>query len=100
MARAQAAVLAAQHPLHIDELLRALGRDVNKRNRTSLAGSIGGYARRGRVFVKSGPNTFSVSTLEEGRRKDGASEVDGRDPSNRSDAPSVSVELRSVLKKG
>jgi hypothetical protein len=51
-------------PLHITEILKGIGKDVNKGNRISLSGSLGGYARKGIIFSKPAPNTFGLIELE------------------------------------
>ena len=62
LARARGVIQKAGKPLHIDEILKQMGVDVNKKTRVSLAGSIAGYARKKRVFAKADglPNTFSL----------------------------------------
>jgi chromosome segregation ATPase len=65
MAQARDVILKAGRRLHIDEILRAMGRDVTKKTRVSLAGSIASYARNKRVFEKVGPNTFRIIGMVE-----------------------------------
>lgn len=48
-------------PMHVDALLGALGKEVTKANRLSLAGSLAGYARDEKWFVRGPiPNTFGL----------------------------------------
>jgi hypothetical protein len=47
-------------PQHISAILEFLGKPVDKQNRVSLSGSLGGYARDRRIFTKAGPNTFGL----------------------------------------
>lgn len=47
-------------PLRISEILKLLGHPQDKKHRVSLAGTLSGYARRGRVFTKTAPNTFGL----------------------------------------
>jgi hypothetical protein len=47
-------------PLPIGEILKLLGKPQDKKHRISLAGTLSGYARRGRVFTKTAPNTFGL----------------------------------------
>jgi hypothetical protein len=49
--------------LHVNEILKALGRPVDAKNRVSVAGSIGGYVRRDEIFTKEAPNTFGLKTF-------------------------------------
>jgi hypothetical protein len=64
LALARDIILMAGKPLHVDEILRQMGKDVNKKTRTSLAGSLAGYARDKRVFEKTGANTFGVLGMD------------------------------------
>lgn len=47
-------------PLPIGEILKLLGRPQDKKHRISLAGTLSGYARKGRIFTKTAPNTFGL----------------------------------------
>src|SRR3972149_9097771 len=60
MAKAKDFLQKLGRPVHIGEILKGIGKEVNKNNRASLSGSIGTYARRGEVFFKSGPNIFGL----------------------------------------
>lgn len=57
----------ANRPMKIMDLLNALGKEQTHENRQSLVGSVGAYARKGRLFTKTGPNTFGL--LEWKRKK-------------------------------
>lgn len=46
--------------LRIDEILKGIGKDVNKKERVSLAGSLGWYVRRNKIFIRPAPNTFGL----------------------------------------
>ena len=63
--RAQAALRRAGKAMHVSELLRAMGKPDDKRNRVSLAGTLAGYVRRNHVFTRPGPNTFGLIELSE-----------------------------------
>ena len=67
MAKAQDLLKKVGHPLHVGELLKGLGKEVNKGNRASLSGSMGTYVRKGAIFFKSGPNTFGL--IEQKRKE-------------------------------
>lgn len=104
MARVKEAIEAAGKPLHILEILRAIGRPPSKENRTSIGGSISNYARRGEIFVRTAPNTFGLLGMEGAKASeppddfgevrvrpaslvpipddDGDEEADGDDPSD------------------
>jgi hypothetical protein len=47
-------------PLPIGEILTKIGDEVTTANRTGLSGSLGGYARQGKIFTKTGPNEFGL----------------------------------------
>ena len=63
VAKARDAILKAGKPLHISELLKSLGRPVDKNSRVSLSGSLSGYAKRGEIFTRPAPNTFGLIEL-------------------------------------
>jgi hypothetical protein len=50
----------AGKPLHISELLKALGKPADKKNRLSLSGSLSTYVRSGQIFNRPAPNTFGL----------------------------------------
>lgn len=64
MAQAKDAIQKAGKPLHISEILRAIGRPVDKVTRVSIGGSISNYVRRGEVFTRTAPNTFGLVGME------------------------------------
>jgi len=47
-------------PIPIGEILKLLGKPQDKKHRVSLAGTLSGYARKGRIFTKTAPNTFGL----------------------------------------
>lgn len=49
----------SRKPMHINEILKSLQMDVNKKNRQSLSGSINRLARNGAHFEKTAPNTYT-----------------------------------------
>lgn len=60
IANARDAIRAAGRPLHIAEILKAIGRPVDKDNRAAIGGSIAAYVRRGEIFTRPAPNTFGL----------------------------------------
>ncbi|WP_150103234.1 hypothetical protein [Hyphomicrobium denitrificans] len=48
------------HPVHIVELLKAMGREVSRENRVSLTSALSAYVRKGEIFRKFGPNEFGL----------------------------------------
>lgn len=65
LAKAQKAIKKAGKPLHVTDILKALKKPPDKKNRVSLTGSLAGYARRGEVFTRPAPNTFGLIELEQ-----------------------------------
>ncbi|MEX2629295.1 MAG: hypothetical protein WD341_05090 [Tistlia sp.] len=65
VARAKDAIQQAGHPLHVDEILRAEGKELNRPNRTALGGSLSAYVRKGMIFTRTAPNTFGLVDLPE-----------------------------------
>ncbi len=53
--------------LHVDEILRRLGKEVNRNSKGGLGGSLGSYVRKGLIFTKTGPNIFGLVEFEEPR---------------------------------
>jgi hypothetical protein len=47
-------------PLHVNEIVKRMGKEVTKENRVSVSGSLGGYARRNYIFTRPAPNTFAL----------------------------------------
>jgi hypothetical protein len=47
-------------PLHITDLLSAMGKESSRKNRTSLASSLSAYVRNSDVFTRPKPNTFGL----------------------------------------
>ena len=60
LAKARDAIKAAGVPLPIADILKAIGKPQDKKHRVSLAGTLSGYARDGKVFTKTAPNTFGL----------------------------------------
>jgi hypothetical protein len=50
-------------PVHIDELLRAMGKEVTRDSKASLAGSLAAYVRREEIFSRPAPNTYGLIEL-------------------------------------
>jgi len=50
----------AGRPLHITDLLKALGKPVDKKHKLSLSGSLAAYVRDGQIFNRPAPNTFGL----------------------------------------
>lgn len=63
VAQAREVIMRAKKPVHISDLLAALGKGVTKETRASLSSSLAAYVRRGEVFTRSAPNTFGLIEL-------------------------------------
>lgn len=72
--KALQALRKAGKPLHIKDLLKALGQEVTRKNRSSLSGSLGAYVRQNEIFTRPSPNTFGLTEW-------------GESPSNEDDLP-------------
>jgi hypothetical protein len=51
-------------PMHINEILIAIGKTTNKKDKIALAGSLGWYVRRQEIFTRPEPNTFGLIDIE------------------------------------
>lgn len=51
-------------PMHIDEILKALGLPLKKSEKVSLSGSLGWYVRKKEIFTRPAPNTFGLISME------------------------------------
>ena len=60
LARTKEAIQKHGQPMHVTEILRALGLEDTKKVRVSLIGSLGNYVRKGAVFTRPAPNTFGL----------------------------------------
>jgi hypothetical protein len=74
LARAREAIKTAGTALPIAEILKAIGKPQDKKNRVSLAGTLSSYVRAGKVFTKTAPNTFGL--LEFGSAQPDIGEAD------------------------
>jgi hypothetical protein len=63
MAQARDIILARGQPVHIDDLLRAMGKEVTRDSKASLAGSLAAYVRKEEIFSRPAPNTYGLIEL-------------------------------------
>jgi hypothetical protein len=61
--QARSVIIERKKPVHIDDILAALGRDVTREAKASLTSSLAAYVRRGEIFTRPAPNTFGLSEL-------------------------------------
>lgn len=60
LAKARDAIKAAGEPVAIADILKAIGKPQDKKHRLSLAGTLSGYAKNGKIFTRTAPNTFGI----------------------------------------
>ena len=58
--RTRELIIEAVRPLHINDILKGLGKGDDRASRASLTSALGAYARKGEVFVRTAPNTFGL----------------------------------------
>lgn len=57
---AREALRREQKPLHIKDLLDAMGVEVTRNRRSSLSSQLSAYAKKEEIFTKAGPNVFGL----------------------------------------
>lgn len=70
MSKIRTILLAADEALHLDEILKLLGKGGDAKAKASLAGSLNTYANAGKVFSKTAPNTFGLIEKSYGESSD------------------------------
>jgi hypothetical protein len=60
LAKARDAIRSSGRPLHINDLLVAIGKGTSRNERAGLSGTLAAYVRRGEVFTRPAPNTFGL----------------------------------------
>ena len=75
LAKTRDALKAAGTPMPIVDILKAVGKPVDKKHRISLAGTLSGYARDGKVFTKTAPNTFGLIEFGTARIEEDEDEI-------------------------
>lgn len=63
VAQARTIILSKDCPVHIDDLLISMGKEVTRDAKASLASSLAAYVRRGEIFSRPAPNTFGLIEL-------------------------------------
>lgn len=74
IAQAREAIIRKGAPIHVDDLLEALGKEVSRESKASLAGSIAAYVRRNEIFTRPAPSTFGLVELGHETVEDDADE--------------------------
>ena len=73
---ARDAIRKAGKPLHIGELLAALGKTDVKKHRLALSGSLATYVRRGEIFTRPEPNTFGLLEFRQNTEDEDSTEAE------------------------
>ena len=63
VSQARDVILKRGKPVHIAELLEALGKGATREGRASLTSSLAAYVRREEIFTRPAPNTFGLIEL-------------------------------------
>ncbi|MCW2395300.1 MULTISPECIES: hypothetical protein [unclassified Sphingobium] len=63
VAQAREIILERGEPVYLDELLEAMGKEVTRDSKASLAGSLAAYVRREEIFSRPAPSTFGLIEL-------------------------------------
>jgi hypothetical protein len=64
VAQARDVILSRGTPIHVDDLLFALSKEVTRESKASLTGALSAYVRRGEIFTRPAPSTFGLIELE------------------------------------
>lgn len=63
VSQARIAIKTHGSPLHIDEILRVLGKEVTRETKAALSSSLAAYVRRSEIFTRPAPNTYGLIEL-------------------------------------
>lgn len=63
LSKARDAIKKAGKPLHVQEILKAIGKPQDKNNRVSLSGSLSFLVRKKEIFTRPEPNTYGLYEL-------------------------------------
>lgn len=59
-AKAYEALKRAGHPLHVKDLVEAMGQKITRQSTQSIASSVRAYVVKGEIFTKPAPNTYGL----------------------------------------
>ncbi len=71
LAKARELLQRVGQQLHVNEIVKGIGKELTRANRLSLGGSLSGYVRKGLIFNRPAPNSFGLLEFED---KNGANE--------------------------
>jgi HB1, ASXL, restriction endonuclease HTH domain len=60
LAQTREVLRKAGRPMHVNDILKALNKPIDKKHRVSLSGSLSTYVRNGQIFTRPAPNTFGL----------------------------------------
>lgn len=63
VARARDLIIKSGEPMHLTDLLEAMGKDATREAKASLTSSLAAYVRRGDIFTRPAPSTFGLIEL-------------------------------------
>ena len=63
VAQAKQVIIDRDMPVHIDDILRAMGKEITRDVKSSLTSSLAAYVRRKEIFIRTAPNTFGLLEL-------------------------------------
>jgi hypothetical protein len=63
VAQARNIIKARGAAVHVDEILKILGKEANRENKAALSGSLAAYVRRRDIFTRPAPNTYGLAEL-------------------------------------
>jgi hypothetical protein len=64
MAKVRDLLNERREPLYINDILKGIGKEMSKKNRISIGGSLGNYVRRNEIFTRPAPNTYGLLEFE------------------------------------
>jgi len=64
LAKARDVLQQEGKPLHVEELLKRMGKPTEKKQKISLSGSLASYVRDHKIFTRPAPNTFGLVEFE------------------------------------
>jgi hypothetical protein len=65
LAKARDVLRKTGKPMHLTELLTALGKGHSRNERAALSGTLAAYVRRGEIFTRPAPNTFGLLEMKQ-----------------------------------
>ncbi len=77
MAKARDCLTKSGRPMHIKDILKGIGKENTRNNRSSVGASLASYSKKGEIFTKTAPNTYGLIEFEQQQKVD-----DGEFPDN------------------